>query len=67
LIDNPRRHSREPEGCYCDGRGNAGELREIHLKYHLSTADILTASQMQKYAELRGYTNRDDHQKLHHD
>jgi hypothetical protein len=33
-----------------------GELRETHLKYHLSTADILNAGQMQKYAELRGYT-----------
>jgi Spy/CpxP family protein refolding chaperone len=44
-----------------------GELREIHLKYHLSTADILTARQMQKYAELRGYTNSGDRQKLHHD
>jgi hypothetical protein len=44
-----------------------GELREIHLKYHLSTADILTASQMKKYAELRGYTNSGGHQKRHHD
>lgn len=32
-----------------------GELRETHLKYHLSTAAILNASQMVKYAELRGY------------
>jgi hypothetical protein len=31
-----------------------GELRETHLKYHLSTADILSASRMQKYAELSG-------------
>lgn len=33
-----------------------GELRETHLKYHLSTAAILTPVQMQRYAELRGYS-----------
>jgi hypothetical protein len=32
-----------------------GILRETHLKYHLSTGAILNPSQMQKYAELRGY------------
>src|SRR5882757_4038701 len=32
-----------------------GELRETHLKYHLSTVDILSPAQMQRYAELRGY------------
>jgi Spy/CpxP family protein refolding chaperone len=32
-----------------------GELRETHLKYHLSTAALLTPVQMTKYAELRGY------------
>ena len=32
-----------------------GELRETHLKYHLSTAAILTPVQMTRYAELRGY------------
>ncbi len=32
-----------------------GELRETHLKYHLTTAAILTPAQMQRYAELRGY------------
>jgi hypothetical protein len=32
-----------------------GILRETHLKYHLSTAALLTAPQMVKYAELRGY------------
>src|SRR5205085_364676 len=34
-----------------------GELRETHLKYHLSAAAILTPVQMQRYAELRGYGN----------
>jgi Spy/CpxP family protein refolding chaperone len=32
-----------------------GALREAHLKYHLSTAAILTPDQMGRYAELRGY------------
>jgi hypothetical protein len=36
--------------------GNAqGKLRAVHLKYHLTTADLLTADQRQRYAELRGY------------
>jgi hypothetical protein len=39
-----------------------GELRETHLKYHLSTADILSAGQMRRYAELRGYAG---HQMRH--
>jgi Spy/CpxP family protein refolding chaperone len=41
-----------------------GTLRATHLKYHLSTADVLTPSQMQGYAELRGYGN--DHPMMHH-
>ena len=32
-----------------------GQLRESHLKYHLSTAALLDQSQMQRYAGLRGY------------
>lgn len=32
-----------------------GTLRETHLKYHLSTAAVLSPGQMQRYAELRGY------------
>ncbi len=46
-----------------------GELRETHLKYHLSTAALLTPVQMQRYAELRGYGNTDRpmmHQHHHH-
>jgi hypothetical protein len=35
--------------------GVQGELRETHLKYHLSTAAILTPAKMLRYAELRGY------------
>lgn len=32
-----------------------GELRETHLKYHLSTVEVLSAHQLMRYAELRGY------------
>lgn len=32
-----------------------GELRAVHLKYHLTTAVLLTADQVQRYTELRGY------------
>jgi len=33
-----------------------GELRNTHLKYHLSTAELLSPDQIHRYAELRGYT-----------
>jgi Spy/CpxP family protein refolding chaperone len=39
-----------------------GELRATHLKYHLATVAVLSPSQMQRYAELRGYSD----QSLHH-
>ena len=32
-----------------------GELRAVHLKYHLITAELLTPEQARMYAELRGY------------
>jgi hypothetical protein len=32
-----------------------GELRAVHLKYHLATAELLSDGQKQRYAELRGY------------
>ena len=32
-------------------------LRVAHLKYHLSTVEILTADQMTRYNELRGYSS----------
>lgn len=32
-----------------------GELRAVHMKYHLTTAELLTPHQRQLYAELRGY------------
>ena len=30
-------------------------LRAVHLKYHLSTAELLSVDQRQRYSELRGY------------
>ena len=32
-----------------------GVLRAVHLKYHLSTAELLSVDQRQRYNELRGY------------
>src|SRR5262249_16450840 len=32
-----------------------GRLRSVHLKYHLTMADLLTAHQKELYAGLRGY------------
>jgi hypothetical protein len=32
-----------------------GALRAVHLKYHLTTAELLSADQRQRYSELRGY------------
>ena len=40
-----------------------GELRQVHLKYHLSMIGLLSGHQMQRYAELRGYA---DNQTRHH-
>jgi Spy/CpxP family protein refolding chaperone len=37
------------------------ELRQTHLKYHLSTAEVLTPAQVQHYGELRGYTGGMQH------
>ena len=36
-----------------------GELRNTHLKYHLSTAALLGPEQIRRYAELRGYGTGD--------
>jgi hypothetical protein len=43
-------------------------LRAAHLKYHLATAAILTADQVKRYNELRGYagdTAPEQHQHMH--
>jgi hypothetical protein len=34
-----------------------GELRNTHLKYHLSTATLLSPEQLRRYSELRSYTS----------
>jgi len=34
-----------------------GQLRFVHLKYHLYMLDILTPNQVKPYNELRGYTS----------
>jgi hypothetical protein len=41
------------------------ELRKTHLKYHLQTAAILSAEQMQHYSMLRGYGS--EPMQHHHD
>ena len=43
-----------------------GELRETHLRYHLSTAALLDPAQMQRYASLRGYADAPAHHHHHH-
>jgi Spy/CpxP family protein refolding chaperone len=43
-----------------------GQLRETHLKYHLSTANVLSLEQTQRYAELRGYGNQPMMHHHHH-
>ena len=35
------------------------KLRDAHLRYHLSTVAMLQPSQIQRYAELRGYAEGD--------
>jgi hypothetical protein len=42
-----------------------GELRETHLKYHLSTAALLDPGQIQRYASLRGYAGGTDAHQHH--
>lgn len=43
-----------------------GELRETHLKYHLSTLALLSSNQAQRYSELRGYGAHKAGQHRHH-
>jgi hypothetical protein len=42
-----------------------GELRGTHLKYHLQTAQILSAEQVQHYSTLRGYGSESQTQHHH--
>ena len=41
-------------------------LRAAHLKYHLSTVEVLTPAQIERYAELRGYARRPHNQHKDH-
>jgi Spy/CpxP family protein refolding chaperone len=43
-----------------------GSLRETHLKYHLTTVELLSPTQVQQYSKLRGYARGDAHQMQHH-
>jgi hypothetical protein len=38
-----------------------GALRLAHLRYHLSTLEILTPEQVRRYGELRGYGGPSGH------
>jgi hypothetical protein len=38
--------------------GTQAALRSAHLVFHLSTKDLLSSWQLQRYAELRGYGSR---------
>ena len=40
-------------------------LRQTHLKYHLSTVEVLMSAQNQRYAELRGYKEGMQHPHSH--
>ena len=45
-----------------------GQLRATHLKYHLSTAALLSPQQIEQYAALRGYAGHapaEHHQRQH--
>jgi Spy/CpxP family protein refolding chaperone len=41
-------------------------LRRTHLKYHLSTVEVLTSAQVQRYGELRGYKGGMQHPHSQH-
>ncbi len=40
-------------------------LRHAHLKYHLSTLEVLTSDQVRRYVELRGYAGAAAHPRRH--
>lgn len=43
-----------------------GRLRFVHLKYHLDTKVILSAQQLERYNELRGYHTQNESHAGHH-
>ncbi|MFW6028191.1 MAG: hypothetical protein ACOC9Q_01550 [bacterium] len=40
-------------------------LRAAHLKYHLAATEVLSPMQIQRYAELRGYTSESPPEQPH--
>jgi hypothetical protein len=38
-----------------------GALRLAHLRYHISTLDVLTPGQVRRYSEFRGYQASEEH------
>jgi hypothetical protein len=45
-----------------------GVLRNVHLKFHLLTIEVLTPEQVQRYSELRGYSDTSQptpHHRMH--
>jgi Spy/CpxP family protein refolding chaperone len=46
--------------------GTQARLRAAHLRYHLSTLDLLQPAQVERYAELRGYRDGTADGQHHH-
>ena len=61
LADKTMTPARLEAATNAIGSTNAA-LRRAHLKYHLSTLDVLTGAQAQRYGELRGYKGPMQHQ-----
>jgi len=64
------RHTATPESvaaATAEIGDTQAKLRAAHLKYHLSTLEVLLPGQAQRYAELRGYGSGDSgpHQHRH--
>lgn len=57
LFANRKISSESLKNATSDISKTQGELREAHLRYHLYTARLLTADQLHKYYEIRGYSS----------
>jgi hypothetical protein len=64
LFDKQRVTSRNLQVATKANGTTQGALRAAHLRYHLSTSNILRPHQVQRYKELRGYADR--HAGNHH-
>jgi len=49
------------QAATADIGASQGTLRGAHLRYHLSTVEVLTPEQVQRYNELRGYQSTGAH------